>query len=521
MKDFESKMPISRQIRYYKQSRDNWKENAAQKQIKIREYVQLTRALKKSRDNWKNKAMQAKKRAEEAEQKISELERKLKKLDPSYDSDPSEDEELSPPLSEKAPHHHYQITTISIAVEQFIDVANSYRGISKNFRLFSSYFPTEVPHYSTIKQWVERLGLYALTYYPERRDDWIYILDFTVEWGDKQAFVIYALSQEVFQTQILPSRRGVRPSDGQVLAVEITKTPTALWIKSVLEYISYRYGFPRQIISDHASNLKKGIELFHANHPGIIYTYDVTHALANLLKKELLFPDIFQNFLSDCHHCRKQILQTELAFAAPPRQRIKSRFLNLEALLNWANHVLNSRFNIFFQLVSYQKHQKFYQRLQDKFSWLFSYEYYLPFWLCQIKMIRLLQKQVKQMGLTSSSAFQFEQLLLNFNIPASLNSFKAQLFLYLQQEMPDYDQTLLASSDVLESIFGRYKNLSKRCPLKEIRSLILTIPLIPITLTHNFVKNALNTVSCSHLNLWTKHIFGQSMLSKRKILFQY
>ncbi|CCQ59114.1 hypothetical protein CWATWH0005_3930 [Crocosphaera watsonii WH 0005] len=136
-------------------------------------------------------------------------------------------------------------------------------------------------------------------------------------------------------------------------------------------------------------------------------------------------------------------------------------------------------------------------------------------------MIRLLQKQVKQMGLTSSSAFQFEQLLLNFNIPASLNSFKAQIFLYLQQEMPDYDQTLLASSDVLESIFGRYKNLSKRCPLKEIRSLILTIPLIPITLTHNFVKNALNTVSCSYLDLWTKHIFGQSMLSKRKILFQY
>ena len=123
----------------------------------------------------------------------------MKKLDPSYDSNSSDSEELSPPLSEKAPHHHYQITTISIAVQQFIDVANSYRGISKTFRLFSSYFPTEIPHYSTIKKWVERLGLYALEYYPKRR-------------------------------------------------VEITRTPTAFWVKSVLEYISYRYGFPRQII---------------------------------------------------------------------------------------------------------------------------------------------------------------------------------------------------------------------------------------------------------------------------------
>ena len=91
-----------------------------QKQIKIREYVQLTRALKKSRDNWKTKASEAKKRAESAEQKISELEKKLKKLDPSYDSNSCDSEELSPPLSQKAPHHHYQITTISIAVQQMI-----------------------------------------------------------------------------------------------------------------------------------------------------------------------------------------------------------------------------------------------------------------------------------------------------------------------------------------------------------------------------------------------------------------
>ncbi len=136
-------------------------------------------------------------------------------------------------------------------------------------------------------------------------------------------------------------------------------------------------------------------------------------------------------------------------------------------------------------------------------------------------MIRLLQKKVKLLGLSSSSDLQFKQLLSQFNIPTSLNSFKHQLFLYLQQEMPNSDQTLLASSDVLESIFGHYKNLSKRCPLKEIRSLILTIPLIPISLTHNFVKKALNTVSCSDLALWVKHTFGQSMLSKRKILFQY
>ena len=50
MNNSNSKMPLSRQLRYEKQCRHNWKDNATQKQEKIREYVQANRALKKSRD---------------------------------------------------------------------------------------------------------------------------------------------------------------------------------------------------------------------------------------------------------------------------------------------------------------------------------------------------------------------------------------------------------------------------------------------------------------------------------------
>ena len=50
MNNSNSKMPLSRQLRYEKPCRQNWKDNATQKQEKIREYVQANRALKKSRD---------------------------------------------------------------------------------------------------------------------------------------------------------------------------------------------------------------------------------------------------------------------------------------------------------------------------------------------------------------------------------------------------------------------------------------------------------------------------------------
>ncbi len=80
---------------------------------------------------------------------------------------------------------------------------------------------------------------------------------------------------------------------------------------------------------------------------------------------------------------------------------------------------------------------------------------------------------------------------------------------------------LLATSDVLESLFGRYKHFSQRCPLKELRSLLLTIPLSTVNLTNQFIQEALTTISSSDLSQWVNQTFGQSLLSKRKYLFSF
>ncbi len=531
MKLFQSKMPVSRQIRYYKQSRDHWKENAAEKQKKLRSYLQLTRALKKSRATWKTKAKEAEARAKQAEKKNKELEHKLQQFDPSFNSDSDESSsshseanslETDDDDCENLPAHHYPISTIFKVVQQFINVGNSYRGIAKTMKVFSDLIPQQTPHFTTIKQWVERLGLYQLQRPKPQRNDWLYLADFTLELGPQQAFVIYGISLQQWLTHILPQHRALQHTDGDILALELTDSPTADWIYSVLDTISQNLGIPRQIVSDHASNLKQGIQLFQAHHPQLIYTYDVSHALANLLKKELLYPEIFHLFLQDCHHCRQQVLQTDLYFAAPPPQRSLCRFFNLEPLTHWAIHFLRCPFSLFRRLLPHYSPDYLSGRLQDKFSWLFSYQDYLPFWMLQMKLIRLLQRQLKIFGLHSSSLTQFNQLLSRLYIPPSLNPFQEHIFQYLTHEISLLShQTLLASSDVLESIFGRYKEFSKRCPLKELRTLLLTIPLSTINLTHQFIKDALSTVHASDLARWVNQTFGQSMLSKRKILFSF
>ena len=63
------------------------------------------------------------------------------------------------------------------------------------------------------------------------------------------------------------------------------------------------------------------------------------------------------------------------------------------------------------------------------------------------------------------------------------------------------------------------KCFSQRCPLKDLRSMLLTIPLTTMNLTQDVITKALETVRGADLSQWINDVFGQSMLSKRQTLF--
>ena len=514
MSQEKSKMPVSRQIRYFRGSRDNWKRNAAKKQRKIREYEQTIRSLKISRDNWKTRAKEAEKRVKKLENKLEKQEAKNSKI-----SEEKTSEILIENLAQ-VQRHHYTVQTIQVSVQQVIEAGNSYRGVATTMKIFSQSFKIESPHYSTIRQWLGRIGLYELNREKEKLQDWIYIVDLTLELGREKALVVYGISEKLWQAQVLKEGRALTHTDGEILGIEVTESATGEWIQEVLEKLSTKVGIPRQIVADNGSNLKKGIKLYQKNHQQVIYTYDVTHGMANLLKKELVSCQDFQDFLADCHRCKQQLQQTELAFLAPPSQRSQCRYFNLERLVNWAINLLNSPLDICYQLLPSMDSKKLEQRLKDKFVWLNKYQEQIPLWAKMSQMTRILEQQLKILGLNRQSSQQFSRTLSSIDIPQSLEPFKQKIFNYLQTEifLIEDNRTVLATSDVLESIFGKYKCFSQRCPFKELRSMILTIPLATMKLTTDVIKTALETVRGIDLSQWVNAVFGQSMFCKRKTL---
>ena len=68
--------------------------------------------------------------------------------------------------------------------------------------------------------------------------------------------------------------------DVQVYRLEVVSQLNGEIVCQYLEELSQEIGIPRQIVSDHGNDIKKGIELFCVSHHKPIYTYDITHKTA-------------------------------------------------------------------------------------------------------------------------------------------------------------------------------------------------------------------------------------------------
>lgn len=385
--------------------------------------------------------------------------------------------------------------------------------------MYKEIFSESKPSFSSVRKWLGRIGLYELNRDKEYRDDWIFIVDLTVELGNQKGLVVLGVPEQWLLTEVFPSRRGLQHQDVQILALEIMRSTKGELIEEKLTEITLKFGCPKQIIADRGSDIHRGIKLYQQLYPDVIYTYDVTHAMALLLKHELHGSSKYQSFIQQCGQCRKQLQQTELYFLAPPSQRSQCRYFNVENLLEWAENLLNSPLDVLTDLVPNIEPEILKTKLTQKFGWLVSYQDSLSDWKQMIQTTRTVETQIKLNGLNQES-FNIIQQYLTVEVNFS-KGFTQKILGYLTQEISGLKsgQTLLATSDVLESLFGKYKQFSSRSPFKQISQIFLSICLSTMNLTTTLVKEALETVRFLDVEDWSSQVLGQSMLSKRRILF--
>ncbi|XHR81509.1 MAG: hypothetical protein ACFKPT_25385 [Gloeotrichia echinulata GP01] len=139
---------------------------------------------------------------------------------------------------------------------------------------------------------------------------------------------------------------------------------------------------------------------------------------------------------------------------------------------------MNCPIETLFKLAQTDEPEIFNQILIRKFGWLKDYQEEIFIWGQMVLMTRTLETQLKQNGINQESMAEFELNEFSLFDDKTL-AFQQNILEYITTEIEKIPEgrTILATSDIIESIFGKYKYFSSRCPLKQMGQMILSISL--------------------------------------------
>lgn len=486
MNSFERK-----ELKRMRESRDNWKQKAISRHNQIRKFRQKIYDLTISRAMWQNKYDSLR----------IEGEHNILPVQETSSSDIEEDELC--------------FIIVCLCIRLTVDCMVPFRAIPKIISVFQDVFQLlglpfrlKIPHFTTVINWNLRLGCYLLDKASEySEENWICIIDHTIQVGTNKAFVVLKVP-----VKNISSSMALTLKDVEVICIRIQKKCNGIIVKNILDELFGIVGFPMQIVLDGGPDLNKGVHLLvsEMSSPFKI-TYDLTHLIALLLKKKYTSHAIFNKILSLMTQTGNKVRQTILGYLIPLKERSKSRFLNLPSIAKWTKQVLS----YFKQLSEESPDDEQFALMMSDFLWLSEYENFLNGFQIEINALTEIQKILKNKGineLTFHMASRFLEQIIDPNI-------KIPLFEHLRTEYEFAKKSpfpVLQTSDIIESLFGKYKNIAKPNSLSEINRMILTLPCITEDISPELIKIAFEHTKTKDYKKWIKEEISETLLSKRR-----
>jgi hypothetical protein len=124
------------------------------------------------------------------------------------------------------------------------------------------------------------------------------------------------------------------------VAVAISSSWSGERLADLLERVISVVGRPAAYLKDGGSELKKATDLLPERGLGSPVIDDISHAVANMLKRRYETHPQFSTFLSACGRVSGRLKHTVLACLTPPKVQTKSRFMNVHRSVRWADRVL-------------------------------------------------------------------------------------------------------------------------------------------------------------------------------------
>lgn len=427
--------------------------------------------------------------------------------------------ELLDPLQERVAHHSYSVGVMVLFLRMTVWGAVGFRGAASALGFVADFLGTDelVVSANGGQIWVLRVGLYELLRAKEKADDWIWIVDHTIQVGKGKCFVVVGIRIAALTIKRLDkySSGALTCQDLSVWEIEVVESSDGPIVAGQLNDLSKRTGqVPREILSDCGGDLSAGIAQFCEEHPETIAVKDLPHFAANAIKKELKDDSQWAAYLADANSSKTQLRQTKFAFLLPPDLKTKARWMNLDPLITWSEKAL--QFVTSPQPVPGVTWED--EELQEKMGWILKYRTSLRSWAEMLEVVAASLKYIRKQGYHQHARDELKEVLSP--LPAS-NSHARRVadrildYVMEQSQNVSEGEHLLATTEVLESLLGKAKQLHGQQSRSGFTKMVLGIAANVSHLTATAVKNALSTISVSNLWEWVNQEIGPSVQAQR------
>jgi hypothetical protein len=345
--------------------------------------------------------------------------------------------------------------------------------------------------------WIKKLGYYCLTAEKEKADDWILIFDESIGIGKETMLLILGIRRSQ-----IDFTRPLTTQDMTPLIVKSRESWTGEQIAAEIAYCKQQLGSIIYATTDGSSTLKKALRL-----SGIPHVYDLTHAIAIMLEKVYKKDEIFMKLTKAMGVMRLQLCCSQYAHIMPPNQRSKSRFLNLDIISGWGANIINILDN-----------KQIKKEERDLLAWVYELKPFILEIQNIMSLIERLSVLLKHNGLNQKTYKDCLKILESSQKSTKQKIFKTLFVEYLDNNMkkrPTKRETLLCTDDIIETIFGRYKNELNQNPMNGITDMALIIPAMTSSLNKEEIMKAIDGNTVKQIKQWQKDNLCDSLSVKR------
>lgn len=363
--------------------------------------------------------------------------------------------------------------------------------------------PLQSATHKTILSWVRKLGYYALTKPKPVAEDWVILLDHSIQLGPGKLFVIWGL-----RASTIDFHRPLRYQDLDPVWMSARSHWNGELIRELLERLQDKLGRIHYAVGDYGSDIRKGLRLAQIPH-----IHDVTHRIALILKTLYADDPAYLEVTQRLAQIRRQFRHTAAAHLLPPTQRTKSRYHNLRPLARYGRYILN-------YLASPPQAGQEDQPVREALAWL---PHYRPFFeeLTEVTtLVHEVERQVKHHGLSPDTVARCGHVLTHASTPKGRDfTFDILVYLHTTLGLTKAAETIVCTSDILESAFGKYKDYVSRNPMAGITDLVLCLAAFTCTLSSQEIVEALEHTTHEDVTRWARLYLEPTLLKKRREVF--